>query len=293
MRQGCGDKESDELREEDTRMAFGVDTVSYLDQISWSKLHAWKGQYPAWAGRYFGGGHTWSGTEFTSAKAATNNMLQCIAPIRASTSSQSTSGSAGYQAGSSDATDTCTRITNAINANQLGVPVASGTVIVYLDNEPLSSTDANVVTADYWAGWANTMYHFVYQGAQPFRPGLYCPFELDGSGKWVAELAIQGSLSEAHSKYPNDYTLCSATWTFQPHTPVADYCPAGSNPDWSLIGSFNQSQPDGAVNVPTYIWQYASPVACKAGCPDFGGGQNLDMDGSDGTPAESYMLVIV
>lgn len=41
-------------------MAFGVDTVDYLNTIIWSDLPAWKGQYPERAGRYFGGGgHTW------------------------------------------------------------------------------------------------------------------------------------------------------------------------------------------------------------------------------------------
>jgi hypothetical protein len=271
-------------------MAFGVDTVKPLDTISRSSLHAWKGQYPTFAGRYFGGGYTWSGTEFTSAKASTHNTLAFIAPLRASTTDQSLTGSAGNSAGSRDATDTCTRVTNAINAAQLNIPVASGLVIVYLDNEPYLS-DPNVLTADYWAGWANTMFHFKFLGSQPFRPGLYCTFMQDSSGKWVPDTSMQAALNEANNRYPNDYTLCSATWTFLPHTPVADYCPANSVPNWSMIGNFAQNQPGGAVTVPTYLWQYASPVACTA-YPSFAGGQKLDMDGSDATPAETFMLTI-
>ncbi|MHB1929432.1 MAG: hypothetical protein ACYDEN_03020 [Acidimicrobiales bacterium] len=215
-----------------------------------------------------------------------------VAPIRACTSDQSVSGSQGYTNGKNDADDTCTRIVNAIKVNQLSVPVASGTVVVYLDNEPLSGTDQNVLTADYWAGWANTMYHFAYAGDQPFRPGLYCPFAEDGSGKWVPEPAIQTALNRANSSYPADYTFCSATWTYLPHAPDAQYCPANSQLDWSIIGSFDQAQPGGAQNVPTYVWQYASPTACLGGYPGYAGGQPLDMDGSDGTPADSYMLVI-
>lgn len=206
---------------------------------------------------------------------------------------QSSSGPAGHDAGSSDATDTCNRIVNAINANQSSVPVASGTVIVYLDNEPLQNgSHPNVLTADYWAGWANTMFHFAYGGAQPFRPGLYCTFGPDRSGRYVPDLAIQSALNGAHSTYPDEYTFCSATWTYLPHTPIQNYCPADSGLDWSLIGSFEQDQPGGAQTVPTYLWQYASPAACKPTYRYFAGGQNLDMDGSDGTPAESYMLVI-
>ena len=267
-------------------MGFGVDTTDYLNQINWTDFCNWKGQYPGFAGRYFGGGYTWSGTEFTDAKASTGGVLSVIAPIRASTTGQSVSGSQGHANGVNGATDTCARITNAVNAGQLVLPAES--VIVYLDNEPIGS-NPNVLTSDYWAGWANTVNNFPFESRLPFVPGLYCTFATDSSGKWVPDSAMQAALNGAYKDYPSEDTVCAGTWTFQPHTPLADYCPAASVPDWSLIGDFKQG---GSITVTTLAWQYVSPVACSPSYPNWAGGQPLDMDGSDSTGAETNMLRI-
>lgn len=271
-------------------MGFGVDTTDYLNQINWTEVRNWKGQYPGFAGRYFGGGYTWSGAEFTDAKQSTGGTLTVIAPIRASTSDQSVSGSQGHTNGTNDGNDTCHRITNAINAGQLVLP--SEEVVVYLDNEPIGS-DPNVVTSAYWAGWANAVDNFAVGSRLPFVPGIYCTFSEDSSGKWVPDPAIQAALNGASSDYPSEDTICAGAWTFEPHSPIADYCPAASVPRWSLIGNFEQDFPGGGkVTVPTLLWQYASPVACSSSYSNWAGGQNLDMDGSDGTGAETYMLRI-
>ena len=269
-------------------MSLGVDTTDYLNQINWPDFYNWKGQYPIFAGRYFGGGYTWSGSEFTEAKASTGGKLTSIAPIRASTLDQSVSGSAGYNNGVNDGNDTCTRISNAINAGQLTVP-PSGLIVVYLDNEPIGSSQ-NLLTADYWAGWANTVFNFPSEGA-PYYPGLYCPFYQDSSGVYVPISGVQTALNDACSKYPSDYVVCWGLWTFEPHSPDSDYCPPGSTLNWSLTGKFNQDVCGNSVHVPVYLWQYASPTACS-GYSNFAGGQDLDIDGSDSTGAESYMLKI-
>ena len=216
------------------------------------------------------------------------DYVESLAPIRASTTDQSVSGITGYNNGVSDANETCTQISDAITAGQLEVP-PSGVVIVYLDNEPIG-TNPNLLTPDYWAGWAGTVFNFSFEG-DPYEAGLYCPFYDDG-GVYVPTTGIQTALNEACGKYPDEYVACWGLWTYEPHSPDANYCPPGSSLNWSLIGTCRQDLCGDSINVPVYLWQYASPTACS-GYTNYAGGQNLDIDGSDSTGAESYMLKIV
>lgn len=52
-------------------MGIVVDTTTPLNEFNWPDLYSWKGAYPEFAGRYFGGGYTWSDSEFTSTKSST------------------------------------------------------------------------------------------------------------------------------------------------------------------------------------------------------------------------------
>ena len=95
-------------------MAFGIDTVSYLSQIKWKEFHEWKGEWPFYAGRYFGPPNpypTWDREEFRIGKEHTNNAITRIFPIRPQYDIQATGT---YDDGARDGNDTCGRIVNAL-----------------------------------------------------------------------------------------------------------------------------------------------------------------------------------
>lgn len=62
---------------------FMVDTTSTLTDIDWHAFHAWRGSYPAIAGRYFGGGTVKPAVpgEFRHAKEHTGGELKYAVPI--------------------------------------------------------------------------------------------------------------------------------------------------------------------------------------------------------------------
>lgn len=275
-------------------MAFAIDTANTLDQINWTTFYNWKPQYPESAGRYFGGGLTWAGTEFTDAKSSTGGVLTHVFPIRAcEPSRQEATGPTGHSYGAADGNDTCTRITNAINAGQLQIP-ASGIVIVYLDVEP-----GVALSADFWAGFSNEVYNFGFEAAEPFEAGIYTQYVQNASGKYVPQSSVQSALNSSYPKYPSEDTLCYGLWSSDPEP--CSYCAPGTVPDWGVFADYNQ--PYAGVNqlVKLYIYQYAQygdnqtqQGGCVYTCGDssFGGGNVIDVDGTASTGAESYGLSI-
>jgi hypothetical protein len=281
-------------------MGFMIDTVSYLDQIRWSDLQSWKGEYPLAAGRYFGGGYSWSGTEFTSAKASTGQVLTRVAPIRASEpADQATSGTPGHNLGISAAHDTIARINNAIDQGQLAIPPA-GNVIIYLDVEP-----GTMIEPAFWAGFANTVNTHTIGPDTPFTAGIYTQFVANPSGLYLPQATVQRCLDTAYANWPDVISLCAGFWSANPsaspsESPVS--CAACSDPtytpNWDVFEAYSQPYEGATFPIPIYLWQYAELQVCtgsKAGdCnhPGFAGGQPVDFDSTGTTGAANLMLEI-
>lgn len=265
-------------------MAFGVDTTSYLNTINWSAFYSEVGEYPVFAGRYFGGGYSWSSGEFSSAKTSTGNVLSRIYPLQASVvTRQETIGSTGYDYGVSDANATIGNIIDAIDAGQLQLG-SSGLVVVYLDVE----TDT-VLSTDYWAGWSTTVIQYYTSSlGGPWEPGVYTHYVQESNGTYSIDSDTSNALNEAPSKYPNGSTQCRGLIPMEPE-PCSD-C-TSTAPAWPTFNTFSQAV---YGNVPVYLWQYAENNGCinTCGVSNFAGGQNLDFDSSDSTGAQNYMLVI-
>ncbi len=271
-------------------MALGVDTADALSSIDWEAFHNWCGLYPAYAGRYFGGGYTWVQGEFTAAYNATGGALAKIVPLQASQSArQQATGSTGYSYGVSDATATCQNIGSAISAGQLNIP-ASGSVNVYLDVE-----QGTALTIDYWAGWSTTVFNYDLDAGSPFWPCIYAWYEEQSDGKYSPGSDVQNALNSACSSYPNHATLCYGLWSSEPE--LCSFCnfPEAS-PSWSVFNSCSQNICGTNKPVPLLLYQFAEKGGCNNTCGNdsFAGNQNLDLDSDNSgtTGAQNFMLDI-
>ncbi|MGC8498170.1 MAG: hypothetical protein ACP5OV_01555 [Acidimicrobiales bacterium] len=270
-------------------MSLGVDTDDALNTINWSDWYSWKPQYPTWAGRYFGNLLSWKYPEFTDAKSSTGGVLRIIAPLTApNAANQQTGGTNGNDLGASDGQATCSSIEAAITQGQLTIP-ASGVVYVYLDVEPGIN-----ITPAYWAGWANEVNSYVSGGNAPFVPAVYTTMTESG-GLYYRAGNVTYALGKAASDYPSQFVTCAGYWASEPEP-----C-AACQPGYDASSAFSQCgtyvQPVGGGNtadVSVLLWQYAEQHGCTVTCgvTGFAGGQTLDIDGSDSTGADNYMLVI-
>lgn len=281
-------------------MGFGIDTAAALNdsRFNWGNFKAWKTIWPGFAGRYFGGGYTWEADEFTDFKATTGGICTKIAPLRASQPDRQTGS---YSDGETDGTDTCDRIRNAIDAGQLQIPT-SGEVYVYLDVEA-----GTALSSAYWAGWANAVNIYDFNGGVPFYPAIYTQFTNQG-GLYLPQPSVQDAVDHACSDYPNADVVVNANWTANPESSTSQCGPDG-NADWSALGQPTQDLCGSQVDVPVLLYQYAENCPCiEEGFSGFAGYSNsstmtvcgggsypnndLDMDASGTRGAETYMLVI-
>ena len=231
-------------------------------------------------------------------------MLNRIAPLQSQPgppqpnpnnyrSREEVPGSTGFSYGDADAIETCNNIVAALRS-ELSLPT-TGSAFVYLDVEA-----GTQLTVDYWAGWANRIFNFrLSSGAEPFFPAIYCNF-VPQNGLFIPNTVIQYVLNNAYIQYPNYPVLCYGFWTNEPE-PCSNCAPSpGLN--WAQFGMYSQPYGGTSLAVPLYLWQYAEVGGCKdtspGGCnsthlyDNFAGQQNLDVDDSDSTAAQSYMLVI-
>jgi hypothetical protein len=141
---------------------------------------------------------------------------------------------------------------------------------------------------------------------KPFVPGIYCGYTTSG-GKYVVPADIQTVFDNAATYWTHSNVRCRGLWTAEPF--LCKYCTstADVSSDWGQFATAKQTLQTGTVEVPLYLWQYAEPGyidrkgvgigGCKYACnppyPDFAGGQNLDLDGSDSRGGETYMFKIV
>jgi hypothetical protein len=271
--------------------------------FSWPHLHDWKGQWPGFVGRYFGGGYDSTAGEFTYIRNTTGGTCLHVAPLQGSDSArQSQSNTTGYDNGAEDADQTSRNIIAFLTSGELSLSSFGG-AYVYLDVEP-----GTALSPAYWAAWATTVYHYALSdGSEPYFPAVYTQF-VQSSGVWLPQGSVQTALNKACSDYPAAAVQCYAFWTGNPET--AAMCAPDGIPDWSALGKFTQNLCGGSTfTVPNLLYQYAEPCSCVgygyskyagiSNCADFfdcsGQGypnNNLDMDGSDDTGAETYMLTI-
>ncbi len=88
-----------------TTMAFGIDTLAALkdSDFNWANFKQWKGEWPSFVGRYFGGDQNATTGEFTSFKSTTGNHFQYVLPIQAWVqANQQQTGSEGLSVGASE-----------------------------------------------------------------------------------------------------------------------------------------------------------------------------------------------
>lgn len=285
-------------------MGFGVDSAAALNDtcFNWTNFYNWKGGWPAFVGRYFGGGYNSTAGEFSYIKSVTGGVCRYVAPLQAGDSSrQEKGGSTGYQNGVNDATLTLSNIVNFLSSGELVIP-SNSTVYVYLDVEAGVS-----ITSNYWAGWSNTIFNYALSnGLEPFFPAIYTQFTLQ-NGVYLPQPSVQNALNNACANYSTLDVTCYGFWTNEPET--SRMCAPDGAPDWSALGQFTQQLCNTSSRVPNLLYQYAEPCECvtsgyshyagQSNCSDFFScngtpydNNNLDMDGSDSTGAESYMLTI-
>ena len=270
-----------------------IDTPFPLDQVHWGSFHSWKGEYPSAAGRYFGGGLSWSGNEFKEAKTATRQVLSHVAPRRNSQPEhQLKFGEEGYNQGKIDAEDTIARINNAINSGQLGMP-PGGKVIIYLDVE------LNVqVTPAFWAGFANLVNVYRAGPTTPFTAGIYTPFVSSANGKYLPQVAVRDCLDRANLNWPDAVSLCAGFWASSLE-PCGVCSQPAYVPNWDRLGSYSQPYKQATHPILNYVWQYAKYESCvgsgpgECGYPGFANGQKVNFDSRGTTGATNLMLEIV
>lgn len=260
-------------------MASGVDSVSPADSIYGPKnqnLAAYvRGYYtgtnPVFWGRYFGGYNA----NFTVMNLETSTEIQAecddmkaqgirwIVPIN---SPQGTNRVAGTSTdGIADAQAFCKGIGAAIGASggRMALP-GSGELYCYLDVEPGAP-----FSQDYWNGWSNTVYTYLYNNTYPFYPACYCN---PADGRPCVNFA-------------NGPVPISAVWANEPNAGCGG---CSSSPTWA---------PNTCSGVYTALWQYDIANVCQDAKCRGSSFPPVDLDktnpGTDGSdPATNYMLYL-
>lgn len=233
-------------------MAFGIDTFrTRLDLLKAQELEyfeEWNGGTAnldgsmtggdiEFAGRNFlGGSFLWAHAEDTNASsepdgatyplAATDpspdqpqNLkltVNVIAPIQApQTPRQQQTGQRGVIYGQIDAQAICNRVIACLNSGELSL-ASTSLVNIWLAVDP-----AVAFTADYWAGWSNSINHQIYSQPglvpgippsqiQPFRPCILCSYTQGADNLLHPDPHVTAALSD--KSYPGYNTHCFAFW---------------------------------------------------------------------------------
>jgi hypothetical protein len=247
--------------------SFGIDTqTSHLDLIQWAPFQAWNGGLvPAFAGRNFiGGNFLWAPAEATLAlrNPSPNDFTKLailtplIAPFQgASSTRQQVTGERGTLYGQIDAAAICNRL-KASMANEELTAKDSNQVNVYLQVDATAA-----FSADYWAGWANTVFNatFTQKNAdgseftsQPFLPCIMCAFTRDGAVLRM-DPHVSAALQAAHDQHQELTTRCFGFWADAP-----DLDPAMQRPNATL--DWTRFAPTPA---PIWVWQPSNAVTKK------------------------------
>lgn len=251
--------------------SFGIDTqTSHLDLIKWPAFQAWNGGLvPAFAGRNFiGGNFLWAPAEATLAltNPSPNDfgklamLTPLIAPFQgASTTRQQVTGERGTLYGQIDAAAICNRL-KASMANDELTAKDSNQVNVYLQVDA-----ATAFSADYWAGWADTVFNATFTQknpdgseftSQPFLPCIMCAFTRDGAVLRM-DAHVSAALQAAHDQHQELNSRCFGFWADAP-----DLEPAMQRPnaplDWTRFAP---------TPAPIWVWRFARNLLNAAGQP--------------------------
>ena len=233
-------------------MAAGLDTHSnHLDDPTFATALAGSGiPPPVFAGRYFATNTScWAHGEGSAA--AVPATLTQIVPIQSGTSGfeqtrQQTTGDGGWSFGVEDAAAICNALYAALSTGEFTV-AAESQFYVFLE-----VADGIALTADYWAGWADTVALLRYdvprkRGRQPQVPALHFCFVY---GRRIARLfACLGRPKCARSSsHPAPRVMLLLIWR------------VGSRPDES-----NGAQPDNR-NDPRWAIIHAGRAVAECPC---------------------------
>lgn len=290
-------------------MPFGIDSATNLNNscFNWTNFNNWKGEWPAFVGRYFADLDSTNrydpavAGEFSSFYKTTGHVCKYVVPVSAPSATRlETGGSTGNSYGAYDAEQTIASINSFLKSAELYTGTSGAQVYVYLDVEAGVS-----LTPAYWAGWANSIFYAGNgQGQEIYYPAIYTQF-VSSSGTWGLNSDVISALNNACSAYPNAAVQCYGFWSNEPE-PYSG-C-NGSIPSSPSFETFNQQLCGSSAHVPVYVWQYDENCVCmEGGYPGFGGtsncsqfsycsngnydNNNVDLDLSF-TGAENFMLAI-
>jgi hypothetical protein len=169
---------------------------------------------------------------------ATGGVLTKVVPITGSIySRQTTSGTTGYDYGSTDGETTCANIVDAIQAGQLVAP-SDQPVMVYLDIEQGTN-----ITPAYWAGWATSVYNYTYNGLAPFNPGIYKYYVRRNSSLYLPQSSAQTCLNPVCEYWPDTEYVCGGLAADEPEP--CSHCVPSAIPDWSVFDALTKQDAKG------------------------------------------------
>jgi|ERR1700722_8887060 len=252
---------------------FGVDTLtSRLDLFNWAAFLQWNGGFaPAFAGRNFlGGDFLWVGAEATDTLSRpqpdepsnVNLQVPMIAPIQGSGSPatrQQKTGDLGTLYGQIDGNAICDRLASALNTGELLLKT-SQLVNVYLQVDP-----SVAFSADYWAGWADTVTKRTVTIKQPsgqsvtlhpFRPCIMCAFTLSG-GTLAIDPHVTAALHSAPTQRPALSSQCWGFWADAADTDTSLQMP-NAQPDFTKFAP---------TPAPVWVWRFAKTLLDATGNP--------------------------
>jgi Domain of unknown function (DUF1906) len=294
-------------------MAFGISTnLIHLDPLSppvdlatvelpivdfdWPDFYTWyDNSYPDFAGRPFlGGDFLWAHGEGKAA-AKLAPALTHIVPIHAADPVRmAITGTDGFMLGVTDAAAFCDRIRRCINDDELTLP--TNDLLVFLDVPA-----GTVLSADYWAGWATTVYAAPVSVVEdvsgatvapsikmPFAPAILCKFTLGADqSTYTLDASVFACLNAVEADYPNEQVACYGFWAVAADSPAYIGTPKPLNLDWKVFTPYSQPIEMKATQlVPVVMWRYGVPLgpAWAAGNP-----VNVDAANDDFKPLDSML----
>jgi len=201
-------------------------------------------------------------------------------------------GTPGLLLGVTDAAAFCDRITRCINGDELTLP--PNDLLVFLDVPA-----GTYLSADYWAGWAKTVYAAPVavvedvSGAtvaptikMPFAPAILCKFTLGGDQRYTVDANVSTCLNAVEAAYPREQVACYGFWAVAADTPALNSIPKPKL-DWMVFTPYSQPIEMNATQlVPVVMWRYGVPLglAWAGGMP-----VNVDAANDDFTPLDSML----
>lgn len=284
----------------------GQSTDGQQSEFRWDLFQTWTtnenwngGSLPAFAGRYFLGGapnqrHDTNGNLYQQPQfqwghgegqlaQADAPTLERIAPLQgADPDRQGEIGPFGLLYGTEDATALCQRLAACVVAGEFSV--TNSEIYVFLD-----VADGSSPSADYWAGWADTVYHFMVPGqpapAQPFLPCICCDFTEDPNTQlYSLDAQVAACLNTAQLDNPDYNARCWGFWA-----KAADPANMSQALDFTrfLPAYWQPMTTSGSQPVWVVIWRYAEQADPPT---NFAGGNRVSLDATNEADTKTITL---